>query len=46
VVLIYLVVGIALTFVLRHRFARAEAVIGRAAFEEAREPEAQPTART
>jgi amino acid transporter len=35
VVLAYLLVGIGLTFVLRHRFARAEAIIGRAAFEEA-----------
>jgi amino acid transporter len=35
VVLAYLVVGIGLTFVLRHRFARAEEIIGRAAFEDA-----------
>jgi len=34
VVLAYLLLGIGLTFVLRHRFARAEAIIGRAAFEE------------
>jgi len=34
VVLIYLVAGIAVSYALRHRFARAEAVIGRAAFEE------------
>jgi amino acid transporter len=37
VVLGYLVAGIVLTFVLRDRFARAEAVIGRAAFDEAEE---------
>jgi aspartate/methionine/tyrosine aminotransferase/amino acid transporter len=44
VVLGYLIAGIVLTFVLRHRFARAEAVIGRAAFEEGTEPSAkQPT---
>lgn len=34
VVLGYLVAGIVLTFVLRQRFARAETIIGRAAFEE------------
>jgi hypothetical protein len=34
VVLGYLVAGIVLTFILRQRFARAEAIIGRAAFEE------------
>jgi amino acid transporter len=34
VVLGYLIAGIVLTFALRHRFARAEAAIGRAAFDE------------
>jgi hypothetical protein len=44
VVLGYLIVGIVLTFVLRKRFAQAEAAIGRAAFEEEAEPrEEQPT---
>jgi amino acid transporter len=46
VVLVYLVAGIALTFVLRQRFARAEAIIGRAAFEEAEELSAQQPSRT
>jgi amino acid transporter len=41
VVLGYLVAGIVLTFVLRDRFARAEAVIGRAAFDEAEEVSAR-----
>jgi amino acid transporter len=41
VVLAYLIAGIVLTFALRHRFARAEAAIGRATFEEAAEVSAQ-----
>ncbi|MGH3253962.1 MAG: APC family permease [Streptosporangiaceae bacterium] len=45
VVLGYLIAGIVLTFVLRQRFARAEAAIGRAAFEEAEEHSAQRPSR-
>ena len=45
VVLGYLIAGIVLTFVLRQRFARAEAAIGRAAFEESEEPSAQQPSR-
>jgi amino acid transporter len=45
VVLAYLVAGIVVSLVLRRRLARAEAVIGRAAFAEAEEPSAQQAAR-
>lgn len=41
VVIVYLVAGIVLTFVLRRRFAQAEAAIGRAAFAETDESGAQ-----
>jgi amino acid transporter len=41
VVIVYLVAGIVLTFVLRRRFAQAEAAIGRVAFAETDESGAQ-----
>jgi len=45
VVLAYLVAGIVVSLVLRRRLARAEAVIGRAAFAEADEPTAHQASR-